>query len=311
MKRLRFMALVTGVGAVISAMMSTSGCVGLTQMQDTVAKFDQGVHTASDAELSLFTQVQAAECNRDVYTRGFDFATAVPDQNGRYGSSPAGLDLRAGRCVHTELTDEQVATREKLLKIITLYADALQSLTNGTNDTRLSDESNKVAADIKTLGTQQKFSSAEADVGAALNAAMVTIATMVIDHSSYKHVKEAAGAMQAPLSIVVEELQRENSGDVAGLSSKADSLINEMRVGLDAARDKFGPASFLDVVYAKVTLEALIIAPPSVAKLNDTLDAIVKANAALARSTEAGAIPEISDLISRGQQASALFNASK
>jgi hypothetical protein len=280
-------------------------------MQDTAAKFDQGVHTATAAEAALFTQVQAAECTRDVYTHGFDFATEQPDKSGNFSKKPATLDLRGSKCIHNELTDEQLAIRQKLLKTITLYADAIQTLTNGTSDTKLSDDSTKLAGDIKTLGSQQKFTSSEAGLAAGLNAAIVTLATMIIDHSSYKHVKDAALAMQKPLSTVVDELKKENAGDVEGLSSKADALINEMRTGLDAARDKFGAASFLDVVYAKTTLDVLIITPPSVATLNDALDAIVKANDALARSTDGGAIPEISDLISRGQQASTLFNASK
>jgi hypothetical protein len=134
---------------------------------------------------------------------------------------------------------------------------------------------------------------------------------MIIDHSSYKHVNDAATAMQGPLLTVVNELKEENIGDAIGLSSKADGLVNEMRTGLSAARDRYGPASFLDVVSTRATLQTLIIAPPNVKQLNDTLDAVVKANEALARSTDGGAIPEIADLISRGQQASTLFNAAK
>jgi hypothetical protein len=300
--------LLMGLGGIICM----SGCAGLTQMQDTAAKFDQGVHTASTAELSLFNQVQAAECSRNFYTQGFDFATALPDKKtGEYPVLASTLDLRTSACVHQELTDAQLAIRQKLMETITLYADAIQTLTNGTADTNLSNNAKTLAGDIKTLGTQQKFTSVEAAGAAALNTAVITIATMIIDHSSYKHVKEAASAMQVPLSTVVNELKAENTNDAIGLSSKSDSLINEMRTGLSAARDKLGPASFLDVVSTRVTLQSLTIAPPNVAQLNETLDAVVKANDALARSTNGGAIPEISDLISRAQQASTLFNSSK
>lgn len=287
-----------------------SACAGLTQMQDAAAKFDQGVHTASAAEMNLFTQVQAAECSRNFYVQGFNFATAARDpRTGKYPDLP--LDLRSNTCAHQELTDAQLAIRQQLMQTITLYADAIQSLTNGNSDTNLNDDAKTLAGKIKDLGKQQKFTSTETEVGAALNTAVVTIATMIIDHSSYKDVKAAATAMQTPLSKVVKALKDENSADAIGLASKADGLANEMRTGLSGARDNSGAASFLALVSTRITLESLIVTPPNVAQLNATLDAVVKANDALARSINGGAIPEIADLISRAQQASTLFNASK
>jgi hypothetical protein len=299
-------------GCLAASVMSVvvSACAGLTQLQDTAAKFDQGVHTASAAETGLFNQVQASECSRNFYVQGFNFATALRDKNtGQYPELP--LDLRATACVHQELTDAELTNRQSLMQAITLYADAIQTLTNGTSDTNLNDDAKTLAGKIKDLGTQQKFTSTEAEAGAALNTAIVTIATMVIDHSSYKDVKAAAAAMQKPLSTIVKALEDENSADAVGLASKADLLTNEMRTGLLAARDKFGAASFLDVVTTRTTLQSLIVTPPNVAQLNGTLDAVVKANEALARSTNGGAIPEISALISRAQQASTIFSASK
>jgi len=296
-----------GLGATICM----SACAGLTQMQDTAAKFDQGVHAATAAELSLFSQVQAAECSRNFYSKGFDFATAQPDlKTGKFPQEPT-LDLRPSACIHFELDDSQLAIRRKLLATITLYADAVQTLTNGTSDTNLGATAKTLAGNIKALGAQQQFTTVEGTGAAALNSAVVVIATMIIDHSSYKHVKDAAAAMNEALSTIVKELQAENSADAVGLSSKADGLVNEMRTGLSAARDRFGPASFLDVVSAKIAIQSLIITPPNIAQLNETLDAIVRANEALARSTNGGAIPEISNLISRAQQASTLFNSAK
>jgi hypothetical protein len=305
MKRSRLGSTLAGV-----AIVATSACAGLTQMQDTAAKFDQGVHTASAAELSLFTQNQAAECSRTFYLQGFEFAVATPDpKTHHYPVLP--LDLRSSACVHQELTDDQLAIRQKLMQTMTLYADAIQTLTNGTNDANLSDNAKTLAGDIKALGTQQKFTSVGSNAAAALNTAVVAIATMIIDHTSYKHVKDAASAMQAPLETVVKELKAENLADATGLSSKTDSLLNEVRTGLSAARDRFGAVSFLYILSARATVQSLIVSPPNVKQLNETLDAIVKANAALARSNDGGAIPEISDLISRAQQASTLFNAWK
>ena len=299
------------ISATVAIGVAASACSGLTQMQDTAAKFDQGVHTVSAAEMNLFTQVQAAECSRNFYVRGFDFATAPRDKTtGQFPELPP-LDLRSNTCVHQELTDAQLALRQKLMQAITLYADAIQTLTNGSSDTNLNDDAKTVAGKIKDLGAQQTFTSREAGAGAALNAALVTIATMIIDHTSYKDVKAAANAMHTPLSKVVKALKDENSADAIGLASKADGLANEMRSSLAAARDNAGAASFLDVVSTRMALESLIVTPPNVAQLNATLDAVLKANDALAHSTNGGAMPEIVDLISRAQQASTLFSAAK
>jgi hypothetical protein len=299
------------VASIVGGTAALSACAGLTQMQDTAAKFDQGVHYAGAAELSFYNQVRSAECTRDFYRNGFDFATATRDPKTKQYVPNISLDLRSVACSNKELTDDELALREKLLSTITLYADAIQTLTNGTSDKSLSDKASDLADNIKTLGTQQKFPGTAATDIAALNAAVITLTTMILDHRSYQHVKDAAQAMKSPLSQVVEALKAENLADAVGLASKADGLVNEVKTGLDSARDQFGAASFLEVIFAREALQSLIVTPPDVKGLNDTLDAIVAANTALARSTEGGAIPEISDLTSRAQQASALFNAAK
>jgi hypothetical protein len=295
----------------ISCSALLSACAGLTQMQDTAAKFDQAVHSATTAELTLFDQVRAAECRRNFFRNGFDFATAERDRATGHYQPLVKLDLRANTCVNQELPDDELAIRQKLMSTITLYADSIQTLTNGTSDTSLSDDANKLAGNIKTLATQQKFPAADVTGVAALNTAIVTLTTMILDHASYKHVKAAADAMQKPLSDVVDALKKENSADAVGLASKADALADEVKTGVDSARDHFGPASFLNIIYARESLQSLIVTLPNITQLNSTLDSIVAANGALARSTNGGAIPEISDLISRAQKASALLNAGK
>jgi hypothetical protein len=298
------------LGIVVGAAALCS-CVGLTQMQDTATKFDQAVHAAGAAELSLFDRVRAAECSRNFFRSGFDYATATRDaKTGRYASD-ARLDLHTQKCANQELTDDELAVRQKLVSTITLYADAIQTLTNGLSDTSLNGNAKALAGDIKALATQQKFSTGDAAAVVDLNAAIVTLATMILDHSNYNKVKAAAAAMQKPLADVVEALKAENIRDAVGLSSKADALANEVKTGVDAARDHFGAASFLDVINARQALESLTVAPPDIAQLNAALDAVVTANAALARAPNGGAIPEISDLISRAQKASVLFNASR
>ena len=38
---------------IVAAVFAFSGCAGLTQMQDTVTKFDQGAHSVSTAQMSF------------------------------------------------------------------------------------------------------------------------------------------------------------------------------------------------------------------------------------------------------------------
>jgi len=281
-------------------------------MQDTAAKFDEGVHSTTEAESRLLHSVQAAQCNRDFYKAGFDFATAERDsQSHHFLQAQSKLDMRVGQCTHTELTDDQLALRMKLMDTITLYADSIQALTNGTGDTNLSNESQKVAANIQTLGTQQSFAPQATMTASALNAAVVAVTSLILDQRSHKHVKQAAAQMQKDLESIVEELKAENTADGVGLENKADGLTNEMRAAVSASRDQLGPASFLDIVYARITLDSLVISPPDIAQMNSALDAIVAANAALARSAKGGAVPEVSALITRAQQANTIFNTGK
>lgn len=114
-----------------------AACTPLTQMQDTAAKFDQGVHVAAVAETNLLHQVQAAECARNFYKQGFDFATASPDAKHKFSKEQSELDLDPTHCVPLELTNEELELRVKLIDLIALYADSLQALTNGTSEKTL------------------------------------------------------------------------------------------------------------------------------------------------------------------------------
>ena len=123
--------------------------------------------------------------------------------------------------------------------------------------------------------------------------------------------KAAASSVQQGLTVVIDELKAENLNDAQGLASKSGVLTNEFRIAILAARNEKGPASFLDIVEAHITLQSIIPAPANVVQLNSTLDALVAANKSLASATNEGAIPEISDLVSRAQESVALFNSFK
>jgi hypothetical protein len=138
-----------------------------------------------------------------------------------------------------------------------------------------------------------------------------TITSFIVDHTKYKEIKEAASSVQPSLMIVIAQLKAENTSDAKSLASKADAVANMFQPALLAARDQMGSASFLDVIDAHIALQSIIIPTPNVTQLNDTLDAIVAANQALAHATNDGTIPEVSNLINRARQAAKLFNSTK
>lgn len=295
---------------IASAAVVISGCsTGLTQMQNTVTKFDQGVRSASIAEMALFHQVQTADCRQQFYKQAFSFATATKDQK-THKYPAVSLNLTPS-CTPQELTNTQLEIRQKLMDTITLYADAIQTLASGTDDTNLSKNSQDLARNIQGLAKQQGFTAVRASDTTALNTAVETITSFIVDHTKYKETKEAASSVQPALTIVIAQLKAENTGDAQSLASKAGAVANMFYPALLAARDKMGPASFLDVIDAHITLQSIIIPTPNVTQLNDTLDAIVAANQALAHATNDGANPEVSNLINRARQAATLFNSSK
>lgn len=305
MRRIRLSPLVgTALGLV--------GCSGLGQMQDTITKFDQGAHSAETAETSYFQAVQKADCNQQFYVSAFNFATAPRDKKSGHFPSVA-FDATGGKCTPVELTNDEFAIRQKLMQTLTLYADAIQALAGGTDNKTFSTNSQNLAAAINKLAQQQGITlnpTASVEV-AALNTAVVAITQMIFDRERFKDIKAAAAAVQKPIHTVIDGLKAENSADAAGLASKADALGNEYQSALLAARDREGAASFIDAVQVRLTYQSIVINAPDIAQLNAALDALVAANDALANADQGGAIAEVSDLISRAQQANTLFNSLK
>jgi hypothetical protein len=275
-------------------------------MQQTSAQFDRAVHTVATTELVLFHQVQAADCNDQFYQNAYRVAGLAPDK-----LDLAQIDLTGGHCSHQELTDEELAIRQKLLSALTLYADTIQALSEGKGDLDPTAKEKALAGDIKSLATQGKFGSLEKNSGAGLDAAVSAVVHIVIDRRTYKDIESAAGTVQSQLTTVIQELQAENRNDVQGLHSKYGSVNNEMMSALKLACEREGVGCFLAISAAHTALEGVIVAPPDVEELNKTLDAVLTANASLAQPKSAGAAAEVSDLTDRAQHAAALFNEGK
>jgi hypothetical protein len=238
----------------------------LAQTQDIVSKFDQGIHTVSVAEMSYLHQVQTAECSRNFYGQAYDFASAQKDPN-THRFPPITLELMPA-CTPQELTNDQLQLRQKLMDTITLYADSVQALTNGTNDSTLSSNSSALAKDIQGLASQHKFTAVNANDTAGLNAAVASVAEFIVDHHEYTKVRDAASKVQQPLAAIVDALKAENINDAQGLASKAEAITSDFRIAVSSSRDHMGTASFLDIAEAHVALASILTSPPDIAQLD-------------------------------------------
>jgi len=292
--------------SVLSLTLWVAGCISLKPIQETASRFDKAVHTVAASELVLFREVQAADCNDQFYRDAFQVSGF-----GEQRLALSQIDLTGGHCIHKELTNEELAIREKLLSTLMLYADTIQALSDGKGDVALSSKEKTVAGDIKSLAQQEKFSSVEKSGVADLDAAVSAVVNLIIDRRVQKDVESAAGSMQGGLTLVVQELQAENRYDAKGLASKYGSVNNEMTAALKILCEHGGAECFLGITSAHAAIASMTVMPPDVEKLNKTLDALLKANASLAQPKEQGAVAEVSDFVDGAQQAASLFSASK
>ena len=284
--------------------LSLSACSTLTRYSETqsnVTKFDRGAHAVAASEMAFLHRVQNAECTDAYYKRAYAYATDTRDKP---------FDL-AFQCHPTELTNDQLQIRLTLLSAITLYADSLTALTNGSNETQFDSNSSDVAKNLEALAAQEKFSAIGTNAIAGVNAAVSSIAKFIIERREEPNIVDASARLQEPLETIVAVLKAENTDDGQGLKSKETALTNDFALAVRVAHEQQGPASLLDIYQAHEALDRLVVQPQDVGQLNVALDALVSANSALANPKSAEASSAISILVREGRAAVTLFKASK
>jgi len=309
-----------GYGA-LSALLATvalSGCSGLTQMQDTVSKFDQATHAVASDQMTFLRQVQAADCANQFYTAAASFATKQTDA----------LSL-TDRCDPTLLTNEQIGVRQRLVDAITLYADKIQAIaTNDTNKT-LDKNAQNLAGKLNALVKSRGPSNA-APIAEGVETAIVAISEMALDQRRFTDVRSAARAMQPHVTRLIGALQDENTLFAQGMASKLQQLEIQLHLALARSRDDQGPRSFLDVIAARNLFRSADVlgAPPgtrsesaghdadadplnAAKQVNAALEAVVNANDALANAGTGGAVAAVNDLVVRARHAKDILSALK
>jgi hypothetical protein len=294
---------------------SLAGCAGLTQMEDTITKFDQGAHTLSTAQMNYFQAVQVVDCTSAFYIQAIGWARGTESN----------FDI-SGTCNPTILTDDQIKTRQALMDSITLYADRMTAMASRDKNKTLDANSQKLAVNINGMAKQHQFSAA-LPVAADVEAAIIGISEMVLDEKKFTIIKTAAADMQPHIEKVIKALQAENQTFAQGIASKIDNIELGLRSIVASAHEQRGEMSFFDVVQAREILRSANpfgVTPLSqtsgaadprkdpqnaALQLNNALDAILNANMAIANAGTGGAIAAVNDLVSRAQAAQAIQTA--
>ncbi len=286
--------------------LSLVGCAGLTQMQDSVTKFDQGAHSASVAEMNFLRAVQAADCNYQFYTQAADWAQG---KSSRY--------VIVGPCKFSVLDDKELKVRQDLMDAITLYTDKMAALASSDDNKTLTSNSQTLAENLNKIAKQGSFSNLS--IATEVEAAIIAITEMALDQRRFTEVRKAASDMALHLNVTVEALKAENANYALVIAGKLGGIEVTLRSILDSAHKARGPMSFFDVIEARgieqsanplgatATSTASGATPQGIAsQLNDALDAIVKANDAIAHASTGGIIATVNDLVARAQAAVAI-----
>lgn len=330
----------------IAAVLLLAGCSGLTQMQDTISKFDQGAHSVATGQMAFFRQVQIADCNNQFYSAAFNFSIKQTEK----------LDL-TGTCEPTILDNNQIKIRQALMDSLTLYVDKIQTLATGDSNKTLDTNSQNLAGQLNGLAKSHGFGSS-LSIAQGVEAAVIAITEMALDQRKFNDLKSAASAMNPYFLKVIDSLKAENNNFAIGMASKMEQIEIPLHTAVAVARDNAvkacqdecdqsgkkngsksnsseciqncnysGARSFLDVITAREVVRSINplgaspvsvaegnadpkLDPRNVAKqLNASLDALANANDALANAGTGGVIAAVNDLIARAQHANNILTA--
>jgi hypothetical protein len=265
------------------------GCVGVSQIQPVATQFDQGAHSVVTSEENLFQALRTTDCNSQFYAAAVSYAT------GKGALPPV-----SGACTPSQLTDAELAIRKGVLDAISLYADTILAVSGGTNTT--------LDTNAKTLAGQlnAKFSKADKGIAAGVEAAIIELANIALDERRMTDIQTAASAAAPSLATVVNTLKKEN----ADYAQAIDGNIGGVEVGLnDILRHEHGGQAFFDASAARAIMAGQQVNHTMVDKLNAALDALVKANAALANPAGSSGLVSVNELVARAKDAETLYAA--
>jgi hypothetical protein len=310
----KFVNSLSRYGALCVVIALMSGCSGLTQMQDSLSKFDQGVHSISTSQMAFYDGVYKIECEDLFFHAAYDYSTAKHIKKDDYFNL-----LKHSQCDDKSvvgLKSTQIQIRQNLLKAITLYADQLQALaSSGADDNKNLDTALQTAAtNLNQLAKTSGLSQQDASIAQGVEAAIVGLTNMVIDKRRETDIKKASQNAQHDLGIVIDALKTENSFLATGVDSNIGDINDSLGTVLSEIRYKQGPAVYPDIMSARSYLQTLSLfgsnGPESaVNQLNTALDSVKATNKAIATTGTGGIVAIVNDLVARAKAAEAFQSA--
>ncbi|MEX3969741.1 hypothetical protein [Paraburkholderia caribensis] len=312
-------------------MIFIGGCSGLTQVQDSVTKFDQGAHTIATAQVTFFRSAQTADCNFHFYTRALEYSHNP-------NPTPGVLPLMAP-CDKSSMaiTDDQIALRQNLLNTITLYADQIQAVASTDSDKTLSDNARDTAKNINDAAKALHLTGSATPVATGVEAAVIAITNMVLNAKQLRDIKAAAQEQSVNLKNVVSRLKIENINLAKHLAEIADNITQQFETSIatvkrdgilvNAQGTTISRANNSQVYLLAITARQMLLnTPPAgiafaatngstqdpvtvAGQINSALDSLVQANDSIASATTGGLIADVSDLVARAQAAQTMQTA--
>jgi hypothetical protein len=279
-----------------------------TQLRTSITNFRNSAHSLSISEIRFLRAVQTADCNSQYFTQAAEYAIN-PHVN---------FDL-TGTCTLHILTESEFAIRQMLIDTITLYASKLTLIASPDKSKILDRDSQARATRLNTLAKIGAIKTS-AD-SAAVEAAIVALSGMAIDKISFTNSQSAAAAMAPYLVSVVAALKDENTALAASIPRKFALVEIELRAIVAASKMVKKQASFFDIIEARRIMQSLnplgtspLSPVPGMIEgssdpenfayqINSALDALVNANAAIAKTHVSTIQLAVGTLIDKAQEA--------
>jgi len=291
------------------------GCatIGITQLQDTVGKFDQAAHSTATAEMAFLGSVQSIDEQTQFYQAAFSYAT----------NKETNFDV-TGDFKSTLLTSEQIATRKALMDALTLYADKMQAIACGDDDKQLDSNSQSLANHLLGLAAAKKLPTGTESLDRAVETAVDAVARLALDRIRATDLRKTATDIQPDLETLVKALQQENDPLGKTVIGNLGQIEIELRT-IVAMSHQHAPedaaGTFFAIMQSRKLLtdtNALMTYPGNstvpvkgeIAKpINDTLGAILNGNEAIAKKGVGGLAAAATDLYQRAQTAKEFYQS--
>jgi hypothetical protein len=183
---------------------SAGACSTLSQYQQPVATFAQAAHAAATAQASFYSAYLVSECENNLVQSISNVATGQTRALKLVNDCQKSATSQA-------ISSGQVKTRNDLMNALALYADKMQAVAQGTNQT-LDSNSESLAKEINGYASSHKITvpGGSPQIAEAVEAALIGITNLVTDRTRIDSIKDAASQQKDNIRSVSCALEQEN-----------------------------------------------------------------------------------------------------